>query len=296
MTSTERSWPRPSRTRVSRSTSDAFVAFAALTVGMLDTALGRDDTARGFLLEADELGTRFGNRWLTSSARTQLAILDVRSGARGAARDYLRRCLDEIDDQVGTIIACFMLTAFAELAVAEAKPREAATALGAVEGCASAPGSSPGRSPAGRRPSSGLGSPSSSLRMRGAAHTTSAPTCARATRSTSSGAASPDQGRSGHGLDACTQNVTHQPLTFVERVLSGRAADAHPQHCSSETTTLTESTLDDPFSSTHRAFERRPSRPTPDRNRVIVRIVRHVIQWHLHHTSRSSCLTESVRP
>ena len=35
---------------------------------------------------------------------------------------------------MGTITACFMLTAFAELAVAESKPADAATALAAVEG------------------------------------------------------------------------------------------------------------------------------------------------------------------
>jgi hypothetical protein len=35
---------------------------------------------------------------------------------------------------VGTIIACFVLIAFAELRTAEANPSEAATALGAVKG------------------------------------------------------------------------------------------------------------------------------------------------------------------
>ena len=95
---------------------DAFVGFAALTVGMLETALGRDDGARTFLLEADELGARFGNRWLTSSARTQLSLLDVRAGELDSARSHLRTCLDDFgDDQVGTITVCFVLTAFAEL-------------------------------------------------------------------------------------------------------------------------------------------------------------------------------------
>ena len=112
-----------------------FVAFAALTVGMLETALGRDDEARRFLLEANELGIRFGNRSLTSSARTQLAILDVRAGEFDAAKAHLRACLDDFgDDQVGTILACFVLIAFAELVTAEANPREAATALGAIKG------------------------------------------------------------------------------------------------------------------------------------------------------------------
>ena len=118
-----------------REHDDGFVAFAALTVGMLQNALGHDELARTFLHEADELGTRFGNRWLTSNARTQLAILDIRSGELDGARRYIQECLDEIDDdQVGTITACFMLTAFAELAVAESRPRDAAAALGAVDG------------------------------------------------------------------------------------------------------------------------------------------------------------------
>jgi predicted ATPase len=112
-----------------------FVAFAALTVGMLETALGRDEGARRFLLEANGLGEAFANRSLTSSARTQLAILDVRAGELDTAKAHLRACLDEIgDDQVGTIIACFVLIAFAELMTAEANSREAATALGAVKG------------------------------------------------------------------------------------------------------------------------------------------------------------------
>lgn len=114
---------------------DAFVAFAALTVGMLRAALDDDEAARRFLTEADDLGTRYGNRWLTASARTQLAILDVRAGSWPAARDLLGRVLDEIDGpQLGTITACFALVAFAELAVAESRPRDAALALGAVVG------------------------------------------------------------------------------------------------------------------------------------------------------------------
>lgn len=118
-----------------RAHDDAFVAFAALTVGMLQTTFGRDDSARRFLLEADRLGSRYGNGWLTSSARTQLALLDIRARDFDAARDYLRECLDEIDvDQAGTITACFLLTAFAELAVAREDARQAAVALGAVAG------------------------------------------------------------------------------------------------------------------------------------------------------------------
>ncbi len=114
---------------------DAFIAFAALTVGMLRTALDQDEPARRFLVEAADLGTRFGNRWLTSGARTQLTILDVRAGYLTAARRLLGDVVDDIDGpQLGTINVCFALVALAELAVAESRPIDAATALGAVEG------------------------------------------------------------------------------------------------------------------------------------------------------------------
>jgi predicted ATPase len=114
---------------------DAFIAFAALTVGMLRTALDQDDEGRRFLVEAAELGSRFGNRWLTSGARTQLVILDVRAGAYPAARRLLGQVLDEVDGPyLGTINVCFALVAYSELSVAESRAVDAATALGAVAG------------------------------------------------------------------------------------------------------------------------------------------------------------------
>ncbi|GAA1965006.1 DUF4062 domain-containing protein [Microbacterium deminutum] len=114
---------------------DAFIAFAALTVGMLQAALEQDDEGRRFLVEAADLGSRFGNRWLTSGARTQLVILDVRSGSYSAARHRLAEVLEELDGpHLGTVNVCFALVAYAELAVAESRPLDAATALGAVAG------------------------------------------------------------------------------------------------------------------------------------------------------------------
>ena len=63
-----------------RRSNDPLGSFALLTVGMLEMALGQDDSARAHLSEVDELGSQFGNNWLESSARTQLAMLAVRSG------------------------------------------------------------------------------------------------------------------------------------------------------------------------------------------------------------------------
>jgi predicted ATPase len=112
-----------------------FVAFAALTVGMLSATLGRDDAAREYLLEVDRLGGQFGNTWLTSSARTQLASLAVRAGRNDDARALLIDTVDSIEHtHVSTLTVTFVLVSFAQLAVAEGNARQAAIALGAAAG------------------------------------------------------------------------------------------------------------------------------------------------------------------
>ena len=110
-----------------RQQNDPFVAFAALTVGMLEMTLGRDDTARDYLTEVNELGGQFGNNWLQSSARTQLATLAVRTGQLDDARALLAKSVDAIEDApLSTLTVTFALVAFAQLAVAEADTRGAA--------------------------------------------------------------------------------------------------------------------------------------------------------------------------
>ncbi len=47
-----------------RRQNEPFMAFAALTVGMVEMALGRDEAARAHLTEVDELGGQFDNNWL----------------------------------------------------------------------------------------------------------------------------------------------------------------------------------------------------------------------------------------
>jgi predicted ATPase len=118
-----------------REQNEPFVAFAALTVGMLETTFGRDDLGRQHLTEVVTLGERYGNTWLTSSARTQLAIISVRAGRLDEARALLTEALDSIEEpHVSTITATFLLVAFAEIALAEGDARLAAEALGAVRG------------------------------------------------------------------------------------------------------------------------------------------------------------------
>ena len=118
-----------------REQDEPFVAFAALTAGMLEMTFGRSDEARAHLTEVVDLGGRFGNNWLESGARAQLASLAVRDGQL----DEARACLDESVDvyektTLGTIPLTFALLSCAELALAECAALRAASALGAVDG------------------------------------------------------------------------------------------------------------------------------------------------------------------
>ncbi|GAA3210320.1 DUF4062 domain-containing protein [Microbacterium terregens] len=114
---------------------DPFVAAAALTVGMVRMSLGDDESARPYLLEVDQLGSRFDLQWLTSSARTHLAVIDVQAGDHDAARRQLRRVMADLDTgRTATLTACQILYAFGRLSAAEAVPAAAVTAIGAMDG------------------------------------------------------------------------------------------------------------------------------------------------------------------
>jgi len=118
-----------------RRQDEPFQAFAALTVGMVELALDRDEDARAHLTEVDRLAGRFDNDWLRSTARSQLARLAVRSGRVGEARALLVTSVDAVDDaEVSTLSLTFSLVAAAQLALAEGDARRAATALGAADG------------------------------------------------------------------------------------------------------------------------------------------------------------------
>ena len=80
-----------------RRRDEPFVAFAELTVGMLEMSLGREDSARPHLERVEELGSRYGSNWLEASARSQLASLAVSRGELEAARALLGRSVDAIE-------------------------------------------------------------------------------------------------------------------------------------------------------------------------------------------------------
>jgi predicted ATPase len=124
-----------------RRQDDPFVGAAALTVGMVESALGNDHEARVHLEIADELGTRYGSLWLRSSARAQLASLEVRAGRLDEARERLVHSVDADDDaELSTLTVTFSLIAAAQLAHADGDARRAAVALGAADGLRSRAG------------------------------------------------------------------------------------------------------------------------------------------------------------
>jgi hypothetical protein len=118
-----------------RRADDPLAPFAMLTVGMLEMALGRNDRARDNLSEVDALGGELGNNWLESTARTQLAVLAVRSGRLAEADARLAESVRAINEaQPITLTVTFALVAHAQLALARGDATRAATALGAADG------------------------------------------------------------------------------------------------------------------------------------------------------------------
>ena len=119
-----------------RQQNEPFMAFAALTVGMVEMSARPTLTPRvHHLTEVNELGGQFGNNWLESAARTQLASLAVRAGHLDEARALLVESVDASEDtELSTLTVTFSLVAYAQLALAEGDARRAAMALGAADG------------------------------------------------------------------------------------------------------------------------------------------------------------------
>jgi tetratricopeptide (TPR) repeat protein len=118
-----------------REQNEPFMAWAALTVGLLEMTLGRLDAAREHLIEAHQLAGQFGYKWLESGARTQLASLAVRAGQLDEARAQLVQSVDASKEtELSTQTVTFSLVADAQLALTERDVRRAAMALGAAHG------------------------------------------------------------------------------------------------------------------------------------------------------------------
>ena len=118
-----------------RRQNEPFMAFAALTVGMVEMALGRDEAARTHLIQVVELGGQFDNNWLESTARTQLAWLAVGAGHLDESRSLLLQSVQASEEtDLSTLVVTFSLVAAAQLALAQGDARQAVMALGATDG------------------------------------------------------------------------------------------------------------------------------------------------------------------
>ena len=124
-----------------RQRNDPFVAFAELSVGMLEASLEHPDRARPPLERVDDLGAQYGNSWLEASARTQLASLAVSAGDLEAARSLLGRAVEAIEAaHLSSLTLTFALVTAAQLARADGDSERAATGLGAAHGLRSRAG------------------------------------------------------------------------------------------------------------------------------------------------------------
>jgi hypothetical protein len=108
---------------------------ALLTVGMLEMTLGRVEAARGHLTEVKTVGDQYGNAFLASGGRAQLAWVAVTTGELDEARTLLAEAIDLRDDaELTTHPLSFCLVSFAKLKANENEPEAAAMAMGAAAG------------------------------------------------------------------------------------------------------------------------------------------------------------------
>jgi hypothetical protein len=105
-----------------------------MSLGALETVVGRHDDADRDLTETRELGERFDNDWLAAASRIQLGQLALARSSLDEARAWLGDVLkiSTASENHYNIILC--LAAFAQLALAEGDPERAATLAGAARG------------------------------------------------------------------------------------------------------------------------------------------------------------------
>ncbi len=111
-----------------------FTAMAAFTVGSVETALGRYDSALHHLHEALDLAGRAGGDWLGAGSQVQLGILAVLQGRLDEARAQLEGALDLSLAARSTQFVALCLAGYACLAFADGDLERAARLEGAAEG------------------------------------------------------------------------------------------------------------------------------------------------------------------
>jgi predicted ATPase len=111
-----------------------WIPVALLTLGSLETAVGRYDDAALHLTEVDDRAERVGNSWLTISARVQLGMLEIARARFDDARAMLTEALDLSMAAQHAPSLALCLAAFADLAFAEGDAERAALLVGATDG------------------------------------------------------------------------------------------------------------------------------------------------------------------
>jgi predicted ATPase len=117
-----------------RQDEPVFIGMAVFTTGSLELAFGRYDDALSHLREARDLAERIGGEWLAAGPRVQLGILAVLRGRPEEARPLLEEALDLSMAAHSTPFVTLCLSGFAQLALADADPYQAALLEGAAEG------------------------------------------------------------------------------------------------------------------------------------------------------------------
>jgi predicted ATPase len=117
-----------------RALHEPFEGWATFSVGLLQLVMGDLDEAARSLREAEALGARFGNSWLESASRAQLASCAARAGRYDESRRYLAASVRLDRGAEPSIQAItFALVAHARLALAEGDPTQAARSYGAAQ-------------------------------------------------------------------------------------------------------------------------------------------------------------------
>jgi predicted ATPase len=118
-----------------RSQDEPFwTALALITLGPIETTLGRFDDAGTHMREMSDLAERFGNERLIAAAHVQLGSLALAQGQREQALAQLQDALDLSLAIHSTRNISLSLAAIAHLAFGEGQPERAALLIAAAEG------------------------------------------------------------------------------------------------------------------------------------------------------------------
>jgi predicted ATPase len=107
---------------------------AGLTLGSVETTMGRYHDALRHLTEARDLAVRLGNAWLTATSQMLLGTLALVQGRLEDAQALLEEALDRSLAARSTQLVTLCLAGFAQLTFAEGNAEQAALLAGAAEG------------------------------------------------------------------------------------------------------------------------------------------------------------------